>query len=130
MTIEDIRAAVKSGKTVHWVNRGYVVVMDRIGQFLIKFIPNGHCIGLTNLAGDTLNGKPEDFFVSDPPHSVHCEDCGSEDVLQDAYASWNPELQMWEVSQVFPQAFCETCQGETKTEERILDASPQTSPCR
>lgn len=65
MNLAEIKAAVESGKTVCWSNRGYVVVKDRIGQWLIQFLTNGHCIGLTWTDGRTLNGKPEEFFIAE-----------------------------------------------------------------
>ena len=48
MTLEDIKAAVDAGQTVHWANTGYVVHKDRLGQYLITYLPNGSCIGLTD----------------------------------------------------------------------------------
>ena len=53
MTLEDIKAAVDAGQTVHWANAGYVVQKDRLGQYLITYVLNGSCIGLTltNSAG-------------------------------------------------------------------------------
>lgn len=65
MNIAEIKQAVDAGLTVHWANRGYRVIKDSIGQYLIKFDPNGHCIGLTNRAGDTLNGQEHEFFCDD-----------------------------------------------------------------
>lgn len=64
MNIAEIKAAVDAGKTVHWSNEGYVVTSDKLGQYMITFTGNGYSIGLTNLAGDELNGKEEDFFIS------------------------------------------------------------------
>ncbi|WP_238368308.1 hypothetical protein [Mesobacterium pallidum] len=64
MTLEDIKAAVDVGQTVHWVNTGYVVHKDRLGQYLISFLPNGSCIGLTDREGHRLNGKEAEFFVA------------------------------------------------------------------
>lgn len=64
MTLEEIQSAVNSGKTVHWANDGYRVVPDGFGDHLIKCDHNGHCIGLTWKDGITINGKPEDFFLS------------------------------------------------------------------
>ena len=64
MTIQEIKEAVDKGLRVHWSNPGYIVIKDSLGQYLIKYLPNDHCIGLTNRAGDQLNGRPEDFFVS------------------------------------------------------------------
>ena len=63
MNAQEIKQLVDEGKTVCWSNQGYVVTKDSLGQYFIKFIPNGHVIGLTWLDGVTLNGAPEDFFV-------------------------------------------------------------------
>lgn len=64
MTLEDIKAAVDAGQTVHWANTGYVVHKDRLGQYLITYLPNGSCIGLTDRVGHRLNGKETEFFVA------------------------------------------------------------------
>lgn len=64
MTLEDIKAAVDGGETVHWANEGYQVIKDRLGQYLITFLPNGSAIGLTDRSGRKLNGREADFFVS------------------------------------------------------------------
>jgi hypothetical protein len=67
MTLEQIKAAVEAGQTVHWANSGYTVVKDRIGQWLIVWDLGGrseHCIGLTWLDGITMNGAPEEFFIA------------------------------------------------------------------
>ena len=64
MTLEDIKAAVDAGQTVHWANTGYVVHKDRLGQYLITYQPNGSCIGLTDREGHWLNGKEAEFFIA------------------------------------------------------------------
>jgi len=66
MTLEDIKAAVDAGQTVHWANTGYRVHKDRLGQYLITYVPNGSCIGLTDRSGQRLNGKEVEFFVAGP----------------------------------------------------------------
>lgn len=63
MTIKEIKTAVDQGKTVYWASGMYEVVKDKNNDYLIKCESSGSCIGLTNLAGDKLNGKQEDFFV-------------------------------------------------------------------
>ncbi|MGH1416335.1 MAG: hypothetical protein ACRBB0_22795 [Pelagimonas sp.] len=65
MTIEEIQAAVDAGKPVRWANDGYHVTKDCHGQYLITFQPNQNTIGLTNRAGDKLNGQPEDFYIAE-----------------------------------------------------------------
>jgi hypothetical protein len=64
MTLDDIKAAVDAGQTVHWANTGYVVHKDRLGQYLITYLLNGNCIGLTDRSGHRLNGKEAEFFVA------------------------------------------------------------------
>jgi len=63
MTLVEIKAAVAAGQTVHWANTGYVVHKDRRGQYLITYLPNGSCIGLTDGEGHRLNGKEAEFFI-------------------------------------------------------------------
>ena len=64
MNIAEIKTAVDEGKAVHWSNEGYLVRKDTLGQYLIVFEPNGSAIGLTDRSGDRLNGREEDFFLS------------------------------------------------------------------
>lgn len=64
MKLEEIKAAVLAGKTVHWSNPGYCVIRDKIGSWLIVCAHNHHCIGLTHADEVTLNGKEEDFFIA------------------------------------------------------------------
>jgi hypothetical protein len=48
-----------------------------------------------------------------------CGTCGSENVLADAYASWNKKSQEWEVQNTFYKGgYCEDCDGETKVESK------------
>jgi len=47
MTLQEIKVAVDAGDRVHWVNSGYVVTRDDLGQYLITFTRNGSAIGLT-----------------------------------------------------------------------------------
>lgn len=63
MTIQEIKTAVDQGKTVHWASGMYKVVKDKNNDYLIKCTSNGSCVGLTNLAGDKLNGNKKDFFI-------------------------------------------------------------------
>lgn len=63
MTLDEIKKAIDAGQKVYWCNRGYQVIKDSIGQYLIKCFHNGHCIGLTWRDEVTLNGQPEDYFV-------------------------------------------------------------------
>lgn len=77
MTLEDIKAAIDARLTVHWANTGYIVHKDRLGQYLITFLPNGSCIGLTDRSGQRLNGNEAEFFAASP-EDVHVGDPGSQ----------------------------------------------------
>ena len=65
MTLDEIKAAVDAGQTVHWANTGYTVHKDRLGQYLITYVPNGNCIGLTDRSGHRLNGDEAEFFIAE-----------------------------------------------------------------
>jgi hypothetical protein len=71
MTLEDIKSAVDAGDRVHWVNRGYVVTRDDLGQYLITYTRNGSAIGLTSRDGTRLNGEPDEFFVGESAEVCH-----------------------------------------------------------
>ena len=71
MTLEEIKAAVDAGNRVHWVNSGYVVTRDDLGQYLITFTRNGSAIGLTSRDGTCLNGEPDEFFTSESAEVCH-----------------------------------------------------------
>ncbi len=66
MTLDEIKAAVDAGQTVHWANTVYVVHKDRLSQYLITYVPNGSCISLTDRSGQRLNGKEAEFFIARP----------------------------------------------------------------
>ena len=63
MTLDEIKSNIDAGKRVYWVNKGYQVIKDRIGQYLIVFQPNGYTICLTWADGVTMNGKEHEFFT-------------------------------------------------------------------
>ncbi len=71
MTLEEIKAAVDAGNRVHWVNSGYVVAHDDLGQYLITFTRNGSAIGLNSRDGTRLNGEPGDFFIEESAEVRH-----------------------------------------------------------
>jgi len=73
MTLDEIKAAVDAGKSVHWVNRGYIVIgftCEKTGQrdYLIGWDhggPRAHYIGLTWQDGVTMNGKESEFYIAE-----------------------------------------------------------------
>lgn len=71
MTLEEIKAAVRAGKTVCHGTRAYEVRLSQYRdgsgeQWLIVCTFNDYAIGLTWRDGVTMNGKPEDFFIAEP----------------------------------------------------------------
>ena len=75
MTLDEIKAAVDAGQIVHWAKTGYIVHRDRLGQYLITYVPNGSCIGLTDRSGQRLNGEEAEFFIA----GAECGDEKSQD---------------------------------------------------
>lgn len=67
MQLDEIKAAVRAGKTVHWANPNYTVMEDSVGQWLIAYrhgSRDANYIGLTWQDGVTVNGKPHEFFIA------------------------------------------------------------------
>jgi len=63
--IRKIKQLVDSGVKVYSGNVGYVVHKDYIGQYLITFSSNEYTTGLTDRAGERLNGSDFFYFVGD-----------------------------------------------------------------
>lgn len=51
-----------------------------------------------------------------------CENCGSENVMHDAWAEWDFDNQQWTLGNVFDYAYCTDCDGETHIVEVNHDA--------
>lgn len=71
MTLSQIKLAIAQGKRVFWKNKGYEVFKSK-GEQIDKDIylivwnkggPGENAIGLTWANGETMNGKPEEFFT-------------------------------------------------------------------
>lgn len=45
LTQNEIEHMINSGRKVYWKNKSYVVIKDKLGQFLIKH-ESGDCVGL------------------------------------------------------------------------------------
>ena len=43
-----------------------------------------------------------------------CRNCGSEDVLADAWTVWSTAEQRWEIGEVFEFGHCNRCNGEAR----------------
>lgn len=77
MNLDQIKKAVDSGMSVHWMNEGYLVVKDKAGQYLVGFAVGSNrenYVGLTWADGVTMNEKPEDFFISGPGADYYLQD--------------------------------------------------------
>lgn len=64
-SIAELKHAVDAGYAVHWINSGYTVTRDSLGQYHITFERNGSSIGLTSRAGTRLNGQLSEFMISE-----------------------------------------------------------------
>lgn len=56
----------------------------------------------------------QDEIAGDIGSVPRCSTCGSERVVKDAWATFNPTTGLWELETVFDQEFCHQCEGETK----------------
>ena len=65
MTLPEIKAAVRAGKSVHWASDNYEVIEDNIGQWLIHSKCNNCYWGLTHRDNITVNGQPEQFYTKE-----------------------------------------------------------------
>lgn len=57
---------------------------------------------------------PEDEVVEDIGSVPRCATCGSERVVKDAWACWNPAAGLWELETTFDHEHCHQCEGETR----------------
>jgi hypothetical protein len=65
MTLDQIKAAIAEGKRVKWANDAYDVIRSSTGKYLVVCNLNKNTIGLTWTDGVTMNGKPEEFYISE-----------------------------------------------------------------
>jgi hypothetical protein len=49
---------------------------------------------------------------------VICGCCGGDNILRDAWASWDAGAQRWEVASIHDAGFCHDCDTEVVTHER------------
>lgn len=49
-----------------------------------------------------------------------CNECGSSDVLLDAWAEWDVSQQDWVLFDTLSQAYCRRCDGEARLQEVTL----------
>lgn len=65
MTLEEIKSAVDTGKTVHWSNERYIVVKDVYGEYYITDKYNGFANGLVRRDTGKMVDKEEDFYIGE-----------------------------------------------------------------
>ena len=51
--------------------------------------------------------------AADPKMMMVCTECGSRDVMHDAWAVWDEEAQDWVLRETLDAATCEECDGPT-----------------
>ena len=77
--------------------------------------------GATWLSFDREEAPRPDLpvYPDDPPSAatarsiaIQCEQCGSADVMRDAWARWDPATQAWTLGTVFDAAFCNACEAD------------------
>ena len=54
-----------------------------------------------------------------------CKTCGSERVVRDAWACFNPSSGLWELETVFDQEFCHQCENETSFLWKRVESVPR-----
>jgi len=54
---DEIKKAINNNIKIYADNKSYIVIKDKIGQYLIHFINSDYYIGLTWQDNKTLNGK-------------------------------------------------------------------------
>ncbi len=66
-----------------------------------------------------------DDVKGDIGSAPRCRTCGSERVVIDAWACWNPEFGQWELETTFDDAHCYQCEAETQLLWSKPDQPPQ-----
>ena len=55
---------------------------------------------------------------------IKCAECGSTDVVRDAWASYDQDSDEWVLDSLFDQAFCRECECNCELDEEELPAEP------
>jgi hypothetical protein len=59
-----------------------------------------------------------------------CTECGSPEVLFDAFAKWNEDTQKLELHSTFDATFCEVCEGSCKVQKINTDDNGESNKGR
>lgn len=65
MNLEEIKTAVREGKTVHWSSDNYTVIEDKIGRFFIHS-QWGNSYQLLSRDDVKTTESPEGFYIEKP----------------------------------------------------------------
>jgi len=60
-------------------------------------------------------------MTKQPKIDIVCHTCGSNKVIIDAYAEWCVESQDWELCSTYDEAYCTTCNRNTRLNEVVLE---------
>jgi len=71
MKTHEIKRVIDYGGNVYWKNKGYHVIQDGDGDYMIKCTMNNNYIGLTHEDGFTLNGEESDFYWLENRNEKH-----------------------------------------------------------
>ncbi len=67
----------------------------------------------SSLPRDVCHHAGMEAHKKEPKVRMICEECGSENVMHDAWAVWDVDAQEWSLGAVFDYMHCDTCEGET-----------------
>jgi len=59
-------------------------------------------------------------MMSDSKVTIICKQCGSDNVMLDAYAMWSVEEQKWTLAATYDVSHCVDCEGETRLIEKEI----------
>jgi hypothetical protein len=63
--------------------------------------------------------------MSNPKTKPVCPQCGSDDMVADACASWNSDTQEWELISTYDSTTCQSCDNETDSPDWVpVDNQP------
>lgn len=59
-----------------------------------------------------------------PTRTFVCSNCGSDQVVRDAWAEWSIRDQQWVFEEIFDHTFCPTCETECTTQAQETEPTP------
>ena len=74
-------------------------------------------------------GVLQDDVAGDIGSVPVCRSCGSERVVREAWACWNPESGLWELENTFDDVHCHQCEGSTRLDWTYKDSLNRTRVC-